>query len=245
MRPPNEYDILSLLLCAWIVSKFYPWLPPSLPLSAEFFQLGFVGTFVVSPLFVWLWVKNWKINLFAKALLIPTFWFLFSSAPLFLQGRIAAIDRDWLAILLFFLLAESIWKSNHRWFCFFVVTSLWAWLMPGWGRLDPPIVWLSFKELLFPFLAYFWITGMGRREYQLTKESKIPTIARPLRFAHLLLYFGILYLAVDLTLNLTILRWFSPSPYLLLSAELHSILGWMGIMALTFALFLTIPLLLG
>jgi hypothetical protein len=245
MRAPNEYDILSLLLCAWIVSKLYPWLPSSLPVPAEFFDVGFVGTFLVSPFLFWLWVKSWRISPVAKALLIPTLWFLSSLIPILLRGRITEISKDWLAYLLFFLLAESVWRPSHRWLCFFVITSLWAWLMPGWGRLDSQIVWLSFRELFLPFFLYFWVTGMGRREHELVRELKIPRAARLLRFAHLFLYLGIFYLAADLTLNLTILRWFSPSPYLLLSAELNSILGWLAMMGLTFALFLTVPFLLG
>jgi hypothetical protein len=245
MRAPNEYDLLSLLLCAWMVSKLYPWLPASLPVPAEFFRLSFLGTFVFSPIFFWLWIRNWKIDPLAKALIIPTLWFLSSSVPIFLQNRISFISREWLAILLFLVLAESIWKPSHRWFCFFILTLLWAWLMPGWGRLDSQIVWVSFRELFLPFFLYFWITGMGRREHELMRELKMPRVARPLRFAHLFLYLGIFYLAAGLTLNLTILRWFSPSPYLLLSAELNSILGWLAVMGLTFALFLTVPFLLG
>jgi len=245
MRLPNEYDFLSLIICAWIVSKLHPWLPASIPIPQQLFQVGFIGTFLVSPFLFWLWVKNWKIDPFIKVILVPTFWFFSTLIPVFLQGRVTEISRDWLTYLLFFFLAEAIWKPSHRWICFLAVTFLWAWFMPGWGRLDSQTVWLSFKEFLLPLFLYLWIAGMGGREHKLMKKLKIPRIARPLRFAHLLLYLVIFYVAVNLTLNLTILKWFSPSSYLLLSAELHSMVGWLAMMGLTFALFLTVSFLLG
>lgn len=248
MRAPNEYDILSLLLCGWMVSKLEPWLPPSLPLSPGFFRFGFLSTFLLSPFLLWLWVRKWRIPPLAKATLLPTLWFLFSSLPVLVGTRVTSVSRETLSLLLFLLLAEAVWRPSHRWLCFLVLTATWAWLMPGWGRLEPWLVWLSFRELFFPFFLYFWVTGMGSREHGFMKEVKgqvSPYLARPLRFAHLCLYLGLFYLAADLTLDLTILRHFSPSVYLLQSAELNSILGWLGMMGLTFALFLTVPLLLG
>ncbi len=243
---PNEYHVLALGLCFWIVHNFYNWLPPYLPIPADFYTFGLVGTILVSPFLWWLWMRKWRVDPLLKAVILPTLWFCSALIPYWLRDHLTGLTKDQLSVIFFLILAEGVWRPSHCWFTLVLVTGLWAWLMPGWGQLEGELVWQFFTWLLLPFFLYFWVIRTSREESKLILEVKgrlSPWAVKPIRMLNLALYLAIFYLAVDLTLHQTVLKHLSPSPYLLQSAELSSIFGWLAMAALTFALFLIPPLL--
>ena len=261
LRFPTEYELIALGLIGWLAFFIYSELP-TVPIPAEVMDRAYdiypLAFLLPIPWIGWK-VARMKIKGISKAVLFPTIWFLYSALMIGLEARfdltrvLVENYRYTISFGIFAMMFESMRRTYLRWPCFLLLVALWAFALPkgspvAWGSFDPGAFWGDFLRFLLPACLFVMVVGSKGAELQIlnrlrqqTEPRFRPSRIRSLRLLHFGIYVGLVCLAMYLTLNLTALKLFGPSQYLLHSVELASPLGWTLMGLLSLALVVALP----
>jgi hypothetical protein len=246
----NEYNVLLLVVIAWITVWAYPSFRFPITLNPVLLYL-LIPNFLLTPI-LWAVLKS-KINAFLKVFLLLTSWFLLVVAVMVVTkfaDATSIIQAVMGAGTLMSLLA-SLKTTRLRWLNFVWLTFYWAVAMPksfgtSWAMFDPSKFFFGdFIQFILPLVLYFHLIDLRKSESgaitYTRKHIEGYRKIRVFRFGHFGAYLLLVAAGIFLTLDLFFLKLFGPSAYLLTSVELASPMAWLIISLMTIAILILAP----